>query len=99
MGTFEQWVDVVAELCMWFRIVWGFAALSLKVFKPTLAPMVLAVCRFIFHEGKVLYLPSLLVTLINMALNGWVSWLSALMVAYLAWLYSVYKDADDDDDR
>lgn len=97
MGTFEQWLVAVGTAGMYFRYAWMASAVFLKFFKMSLPARVLAACRFIFHEGKPLYLTSLLVSAAKQAPSGEPSWLTALWLASMVWLYSVYRDADDDD--
>lgn len=97
--NFHDWLVVAGTAGMYFRYAWMASAAFLKFFKMSLPARVLAVCRFIFHEGKPLYLASLLVSAAKQASRGEPPWLTALWLASMVWLYSVYKDADDEDDR
>jgi hypothetical protein len=95
----RDWLKLASEFGVYARILWALAALVLMAAKEFMPAKVLTAVRFIYHEFKPFYWPSMIVTVISYGVKGTPPWLTAfaLIIAWINWHF--YKDVDDDDDR
>lgn len=93
-----DWLKLASEICVYTRIAWGISAFCLMT-KEFLPQKVVTVCKFIFHEFKPFYWPSVALTAISYGAKGTPVWLTAGMIGINWFNWYVYKDADNDDDR
>lgn len=97
--SWVDWLRMASEIGIYARIVWGMSAACLMMIKQFLPQKVLTVCKFIFHEFKPFYWPSVAVTAISFGAKGTPAWLTAVMIGINWFNWYVYRNADDDDDR
>lgn len=94
-----DWLRVASEICAYTRMVWWLSAACLMLIKQVMPEKLLRACKFIFHEFKPFYWPSVVVSVISHGAKGTPAWITAAMIGINWFNWWVFRNADNDDDR